>query len=185
MKFFVGFKIYELGEERGHKGLHIAPYNCHFNPTEPVWSPDSSNIGWNGFGMEPVKKMEELLEQVCTFVSPCWVQSKGLECHMKSLLLLMFCNIAVQCRQWYRSICPNFRSCQQCGKLCVTCSEADGELGKQKPLQEIGKPWILLLLALKRPPMEMIQMPGESHLDKHCEYQRFTHTWIDSCCYSL
>jgi transposase len=60
MKFFLGFKIYDLTEQHGHKVLHIPPYHFHLNPTELVWSQTeryyNSSIGQFGFGMEAVKR---------------------------------------------------------------------------------------------------------------------------------
>jgi hypothetical protein len=85
MKFFAKFNIDELVEVYGHKVLWLSSYHAISIPLN--WSglrfgDITSNIGQNGFGMEAVKKTEELLKQVCIFVFVHSLQSNGLKCHI-------------------------------------------------------------------------------------------------------
>jgi hypothetical protein len=147
-------------------------YTYHHNDsTELVWSQTmryyNSNIGWSWNGSCEEDMGEIIGTGLCLFL--CWLQRKDLKYHIKLLLLLIFCNTAVDCRHDGTNFLTHYSN--SVGK--IMCDMQIGwwrGTGKQKPLYKIGKLWILLLLVLQRPPREkMIQMTGKFRTGKHCE----------------
>lgn len=95
---------------------------------------------------------------VCLFVL-----TKDLDCHIRLILVLMFYNIAVECRDSGTVLLFQLSGHSDIvRKLCVSW-EAEISTRNSEAVD-------FIVISLKRPPREkLIQMFGETHL-KHCEY---------------
>jgi hypothetical protein len=164
----------EFIEDHGHI-LRLPLYLWHLNPNKLVWSQAkiyyNRNISWVAFGMEVRKKYEK----------QNWNMFLGLFCLLITKQSFgVSRNIAKDCRHSSTNLFSQISGhSDSVEKLCVICRDSDEwQLGSRNLYRQSGSCNPIVKIPLRE---KTIQMAGQSHLNKHCEYYLF----INFDCYSL